>query len=198
MSDPETPPPRRAVVVHGYQAAPDRHWFPWLARELGAQGIAVTVVALPDSDHPDVRSWSEAVAAAVGRVDAGTWLIGHSLGCVTVLRHLGGLAGPWSAAGVVLVAGFAEPLASVPELASFLAEPLAPDACRRIADRVPVRRMIRSDADVFVPADASDRLAAAIGAPVTVVPGAGHFMGSDGVTEFPLVRDLVSGRERSL
>lgn len=187
-------PHRRAFVVHGYQAAPGRHWFPWLTRELEAAGVEVSVVALPDSDTPVRSSWAATLAAAVGPVDAGTWFVGHSLGGITVLRLLAALTGDWTAAGVVLVAGFGGPLASVPELDGFLADRPDPADLRRIAGRVPVRRMIRSDADVFVPAAASDALAAALDAPVTVVDGAGHFMGSDGITELPLVRDLVLGR----
>ena len=189
-----TPPAPRAIVVHGYQANPGRHWFPWLDAELTAAGFAVTVVALPDSDHPDVGAWAHALTTAVGPVDAGTWLVGHSLGCVTVLRYLAAQPGEWTAAGVVLVAGFAEPLASVPELDHFLAVPPDADAWRRIVERVPVRRVLRSDADEFVPAAASEALAAAIDAPVEVLIGAGHFMGSDGVTELTPVRDVVLGR----
>jgi hypothetical protein len=93
---------RRVFVVHGYQAAPDRHWFPWLAEQLAADGFAVTVVALPDSETPVVRAWSETLAAAVGKVDAQTWFVGHSLGCITVLRYLGGLAGGSAGLGPML------------------------------------------------------------------------------------------------
>ena len=184
----------RVFVVHGYQAAPERHWFPWLAGQLAADGFAVTVVALPDSDTPQVGAWSKALAAAVGEVDAQTWFVGHSLGCITVMRYLAELPDSWSAAGVVLVAGFAGPLTAVPELWYFLADELDAQSAGKVAERVPVRRMIRSDNDPFVPPEASDALAAALDAPVLVVPGAGHFMGSDGITEFPQVRELIAGR----
>ena len=82
---------RRVSVVHGYQAAPDRHWFPWLDKQLASDGFTFTVVPLPDSETPAVRAWRETLAAAVGKVDAQTWFVGHSLGCITVLRYLGGL-----------------------------------------------------------------------------------------------------------
>lgn len=191
---PQPSVPRRVFVVHGYQAAPDRHWFPWLVERLAADGFTVTVVALPESNNPEVQAWSAALTAAVSEVDAQTWFVGHSLGCITVLRHLSALVGPWAAAGVVLVAGFEGPLESVPELRHFLGERIDPAARRRIIDRVPQRLMVRSDHDIFVPAAASDTLAAAIEAPVVVITGAGHFMGSDGVVELPVVLSAITGR----
>ena len=38
MNRPE-PDVRRVVVVHGYDAAPDQHWFPWLRDRLTAEGV---------------------------------------------------------------------------------------------------------------------------------------------------------------
>ncbi|NKY07141.1 serine hydrolase family protein, partial [Cellulomonas hominis] len=38
----------RVVVLHGYQAAPDAHWFGWLAADLARDGVGVHVPALPD------------------------------------------------------------------------------------------------------------------------------------------------------
>lgn len=191
----QTPPaaPPRVFVVHGYQAAPDRHWFPWLTGRLTAHGFAVTVIALPDSASPERQAWADAVGAAVGRVDADTWFVGHSLGCVTVLRYLAARTDDWSAAGVVLVAGFDGPLADLPELDGYLAPAPSARAVRAVAHRVGVRLMVRSDHDEFVPAAASDALAARFDAPVTVMPGAGHFMGSDGIVELDVVLAAVLG-----
>ena len=32
-------------IVHGYQASPDSHWFPWLKRLLTADGHTVHTIA---------------------------------------------------------------------------------------------------------------------------------------------------------
>jgi hypothetical protein len=60
----DNPPARsvqRVVIVHGYEAAPDAHWLPWLQSALQAKGIGVTVVPLPDPDAPEPAAWENAV-----------------------------------------------------------------------------------------------------------------------------------------
>ncbi|WP_424346360.1 RBBP9/YdeN family alpha/beta hydrolase [Kocuria sp. CH-021] len=190
MNRPE-PDVRRVVVVHGYDAAPDQHWFPWLRDRLTAEGVRTDVVELPEPSFPEAGAWLAAVARAVGEPDRHTHLVGHSLGCVTLLRHLAGLPRPWELGGLVLVAGFTGPLGSVPLLDGFLAEDVDVSAVRAHARR---RLVLRSDDDPTVPAAATEALAERLGAPVRVVPGAGHFCGSDGVTRLPAVLDALVPR----
>ncbi|WP_298585415.1 alpha/beta hydrolase [uncultured Kocuria sp.] len=190
MSDP-APDVRRVVVVHGYDAAPDQHWFPWLRDRLTADGVRTVVVELPEPSFPEAGAWQTALARAVGEPDRHTHLVGHSLGCITVLRHLAGLPRPWTLGGLVLVAGFTGPLGSVPLLDEFLAEDVDVSAVRANARR---RLVLRSDDDPTVPPAATEALAERLDAPVRVVPGAGHFCGSDGVTRLPAVLDALVPR----
>ncbi|MEX5294942.1 alpha/beta hydrolase [Kocuria sp. CPCC 205268] len=185
------PDVRRVVVVHGYDAAPDRHWFPWLRERLEAEGVPTDVVELPEPSRPEAGAWRAAVARAVGEPDEHTHLVGHSLGCLTLLRHLAGLPGPWTLGGLVLVAGFTGPLEGLPQLDRFLAEDVDVSAVRANTRR---RLVLRSDDDPTVPASATEALAARLEAPVQVVPGAGHFCGSDGVTRLPEVLEALRPR----
>jgi predicted alpha/beta hydrolase family esterase len=179
---------QRVLIVHGYESSPDANWFPWLQTALEAEGIAVTVVPLPDPDEPDKAAWENAVNAALGVPDAATVVVAHSLGAVTALRVLATLPEPWELGGLVLVAGFAEPLEALPELDGFL----APDVdVERVAGSIRERTVIRSDTDPFVPQAASDDLARRLGARLQVHPGAGHFMADDGVTRLPVLLDLI-------
>ncbi|MEX5234368.1 RBBP9/YdeN family alpha/beta hydrolase [Kocuria arenosa] len=187
MSDPE-PDVRRVVVVHGYDAAPDQHWFPWLRERLTAEGVRTVVVELPEPSFPEAGAWLAAVARAVGEPDRHTHLVGHSLGCITLLRHLAGLPEPWTLGGLVLVAGFTGRLEGVPLLDEFLAEDVDVTAVRANVRR---RLVLRSDDDPTVPAAATEALAERLGATVRVVPLAGHFCGSDGVTRLPTVLDAL-------
>ncbi|MEX5256477.1 RBBP9/YdeN family alpha/beta hydrolase [Kocuria arenosa] len=187
MSAPE-PDVRRVVVVHGYDAAPDQHWFPWLRERLTAEGVRTVVVELPEPSFPEAGAWLDAVARAVGEPDRHTHLVGHSLGCITLLRHLAGLPEPWALGGLVLVAGFTGRLEGVPLLDEFLAEDVDVSAVRANVRR---RLVLRSDDDPTVPPAATEALAERLGAPVRVVPGAGHFCGSDGVTRLPAVLDAL-------
>ena len=229
---PSTPAVRRVVIVHGYAATPTDHWFPWLAEQLRTAGIHADVAELPDPQAPDPAAWLAATAAAVeaaGGIDEHTHLVAHSLGCITVLRHLAALPTPsvkaatlpdspgedsWRLGGLSLVAGFTGPLPALPQLDDYLTAHLhgqrhghlavpstsatgtVPDlddaALQRIAARTRRLHVLRSDADVYVPATATDDLAARLGTTARVVPGAGHFLAEDGITTLPTVLEAIT------
>ncbi|MFD0047437.1 RBBP9/YdeN family alpha/beta hydrolase [Pseudarthrobacter scleromae] len=186
---PVTPHPlRRVLIVHGYAAAPDAHWFPWLRDSLDTAGVNATVVTLPTPNAPKAAAWTATVSEAIGVPDAGTWIVAHSLGGITVLRALAALTEPWQLGGLVLVSGFTGALKSLPVLDEYLSTDI--DA-ERIAKIISVRAMVRSDADAFVPAAASDELAQRLNAELHIQPGAGHFLTEDGVHDLPLVLDML-------
>ncbi len=179
---------QRVIIVHGYEAAPDAHWFPWLEGALQAEGIGVTVVPLPAPDAPEAAAWENAVGVALGVPDMKTVIVAHSLGAVTALRVLAALPEPWELGALVLVAGFTRPLEALPELDGFLETDVDVE---RVSRSIGKRAVIRSDADPFVPPAASDELAKRLDAQLQVQPGAGHFMAKDGVTSLPAVLYLL-------
>ncbi|MET4097599.1 alpha/beta hydrolase [Arthrobacter sp. UYCu712] len=179
---------QRVVIVHGYAAAPDAHWFPWLQSTLQAEGIVATVAPLPNSDAPEAAAWEDVVSAELGVPDVGTVIVAHSLGAITALRVLAALPEPWELGGLVLVSGFTRPLESLPVLDGYLATDVDVE---RVARSIGERAVIRSDADPFVPTAASDDLAKRLCAQLHVQPGAGHFLTEDGVTSLPAVLDLA-------
>ncbi|WP_067860735.1 hypothetical protein [Nocardia shimofusensis] len=81
--------------------------------------------------------------------------------------------------------------ATVPALPEL--DPYIGDGCdiTGLRDRVDRLRLLRSDADVFVPVAHTDRLAGLLGTTASVVPGAGHFLASDGVTALPEVLHAI-------
>ncbi|GAB3089811.1 RBBP9/YdeN family alpha/beta hydrolase [Nocardioides zeae] len=180
----------RAVIFHGFRATPDDHWFAWLAARLAEHGVPTTVPALPDPLAPDPASWERGVAAALGMPGAGTSVVAHSLGCLAVLRHLRGLHPSWRLGTLVLVAGFVDPLPVLPELGGFIGSGCDTSGIAAHVDRVLV---LRSDDDPIVPPGLTDRLAAQLGVGAHVVPGAGHFLASDGATKLPQVLDALVG-----
>ena len=127
---------------------------------------------------------------AIGDVDEDTILVGHSLGCVTLLHALNRRADPWRLAGLVLVAGFVDPLPNLPALDPFTSEPLDLDRIRR---RTAVRHVLRSDDDDVVAAPLTERMALLLDAPVTVVAGAGHFVDRQGIRDVPALLPILDG-----
>ncbi len=183
-----TPSVQRVIIVHGYEAAPDAHWFPWLQDALEAEGVSVTAVPLPAPDAPEPAAWENAVSARLGLPNGRTVVVAHSLGGITALRVLASLPEPWELGGLVLVAGFVEPLPALPELDRYLADDVDVE---RLARNIRKRTVIRSDTDPYVPPAASDGLAKRLEAQLQVHAEAGHFMAEDGMTAFPALLDLL-------
>lgn len=166
------------VIVHGLGAHPRKHWFGWLAAELAADGVHTRIPAMPEPDAPRASDWLATLAALP--INDDTVLLGHSLGTITAVRFLAETGR--RVRGLVLVAGFAERVPGIPEIDGF-ADGLT--GLDRIQGLAPRRIVLASDNDPIVPPALSARLAAAIDAELLTVPGAGHFMESEGVTELP-------------
>lgn len=179
---------QRAVIFHGYGATPDDHWFGWLAEQLEAEGISVTIPALPHPLSPDPEQWEDNVRASLGDQDEHTIVIAHSLSCLSVLRFLSSLPCPWRLGTLVLVSGFTDRLPALPELGGFIGEGCDLTGLRDHIDRLVI---VRSDNDAIVPPGHTDRLAEQLGSSARVVPGAGHFLAAEGVTELPVVHDAI-------
>lgn len=193
-------PFERVVVVRGINSRPGDHWFPWLMRAVPA----VEMVDLPDPAWPDAAAWISAAAETIGSLSPRTAVVTHSLGGITGLRAVQLLAERWagspaeapSLGAFVAVAPFASTLPDTGEdhldrfiasgLGGFLSGMAVPNP--RVFGKATV---IHSDDDRLVPPAKSEEFAAAIGARTVVVPGAGHFLASDGVTDLPEVVDAL-------
>ncbi|GAB3615707.1 alpha/beta hydrolase [Okibacterium endophyticum] len=170
----------RIVVVHGYNAHPGRHWFEWLAGQYNP-GV-VMVPALPNPQHPSPDAWIRTLGDAVGDVDEHTFFVCHSLGCIATIRMLEQFPRPWRVGGLVLVAGFGEPLATLPQLDAFTHEPIEASV---IVDNALQRHVFGSDDDPTVAPELTARFAEQLAAPLTIVPGAQHFTDDAGAREVP-------------
>ena len=176
---------RQVLIVHGYTASPQANWFPWLAESLRGEGVRVDVPCMPAAHAPQSDAWANTLQEVLPTTSAETFLVGHSLGCIAILRHVLSLPADSVVGGVLLVSGFARTLPSLPMLAGFTAAPLdVAEATRR------VRRYssIFSDSDVIVPPEASSELAAALGSRVVTVAGGGHFLDREGFVQFAQAR----------
>lgn len=180
---------QRASIFHGYGATPADHWFESLAEQLEADGIPTVIPALPRPLEPISDQWDQVVRTALDTIDEHSIIVAHSLGCLTVLRYLRSLTGPWRLGTLVLVSGFVELLPALPDLDDFIAEGCDVIGLSEHVDRIAI---LRSDEDPFVPTGHTDHLADLLGVAVQVVPGAGHFLATDGVTSLREAREAIS------
>lgn len=175
-------------LVHGYTASVDSHWFPWLENTLVKQypQVKFTRVAMPNSSAPEVEDWLSTLNQTLN-CNESTILIGHSLGCITLLRYLAQTG--IHVKGLVLVAGFAASVSHLSELDPFV-DVVLPYG--QLQKQIRHRIMIRSDNDVVVPPAYSGQLARDLQMQLVEVKGYGHFVAREGVIMLPQAQQVVS------
>lgn len=185
---------KRAIIVHGWGDSPEGSWFPWLKKELESHGFTVTVPAMPNPDEPTIDRWVPRLASVVGTPDTDAYLVGHSVGCQTILRYLQTLSGNAGIGGAVFVAPWFR-LANLETeeeravAAEWESKPIAFGSVRRWKKR-PVA--ILSDNDPWVPLEETRHtLRQELNAAVTVLHHRGHIGGDENVRELPEALDAV-------
>ncbi|HEX7455851.1 MAG TPA: alpha/beta hydrolase [Candidatus Nanoarchaeia archaeon] len=174
---------KRLIIIHGWEGRPEEGWFPWLAAEMVNRGWSAQVPAMPNTNQPEQSRWVPYLGTIAGEVDKNTFMIGHSLGCITILRFLERLPKKASIGGAVLVAAFDNPL-KYKELKNFFHEPILWDEVKKKCEKFVA---IHSEDDSYVPVENSVSFKKNLSSKTIVVNGFGHFSGSDGVTSLPIV-----------
>jgi predicted alpha/beta hydrolase family esterase len=178
---------KRVIIVHGWQSTPQDGWKPWLKQELQAAGFEVSIPIMPQPDRPHPGGWVQKLARTIRMPDSDTYFVGHSLGCIAILRYLEVLESPARVGGAVFVAGFASDLTREgykDELALFFSQPINWAHVRRHTGRIIA---INSDNDPWVAPENLKVFADKLGAETHLMSGMGHF----GQSELPEVRDAV-------
>jgi len=89
---------KNCIIVHGCPSDKekfmdpetrtyDKHWMPWLKRNLEEKGIKAETPLMPDPWEPDYPTWKEEFDKL--DINENTILIGHSCGCAFLVRWLG-------------------------------------------------------------------------------------------------------------
>lgn len=180
---------KKIIIVHGYTASPSSNWFSWLKETLTEQGAEVSVPAMPESSAPQPEAWADMLMDIVPTADKDTIFIGHSLGCITILRHLEAIRAisPYIG-GYILVSGFDSSQTTLPELDSFTGEPLDyAFLCGMTEHRV----SIISSNDEIVSPQSSHALGHSLQTKVINVDNSGHFLDRDGFTRLLPVYDAL-------
>lgn len=180
---------KKIIIVHGYTASPQKNWFPWLKVQLEQLGASVIVPEMPDSEAPDPTRWLQHLQDSQIELDADTILIGHSLGCITLLRFL--MAQQQQNPkidGYILVSGFANEQQTLPELKEHTNLTLDYPYLKSVSDN---RISIISSNDSIVSPQSSITLADLLETNVITVENAGHFLDREGFNEFPLILDIL-------
>ena len=180
---------KHVYIIHGYQAVPEDHWFPWLEQHILQTGAQVERVFLADSAHPDAEVWQACLSAQCTVLNEHTIIVAHSLGCLSSLHFLSQALQNASIAAGIFVSGFTEKLKALPELNGFIESQTIDDKLLR--QHILRRYVFLSTNDPIVPPPLTLRFAHTLNAQVFEVKQAGHFMQEDGYIAFPQLWDVL-------
>lgn len=182
---------KRAVIVHCWSGCPEYCWYPYTKLELAVHGFNVLVPAMPETDAPKLSLWLPELRRVVGTPDDKTFLIGHSIGCATIMRYIESLPEGESIGGAMLVAGFTDDL-GFGELSNFFETPLDFEKIKKHCKKFVA---IHSNDDPYVSLRHSDILKEVLDAQTIIKLNAKHFSGAadgeESCTELPDVVDAL-------
>ena len=176
---------KRVIIVHRWSGSPAADWYPWLKSELEKKGFEVLVPEMPDPDHPRIDTWVPFLADVVGKPNKETYLVGHSVGCQTILRFLEKAKG--EVGGCLFVGGWL-PLKNLTAdeksvAKQWLETPINFDRVRKTTKNFTA---IFSDNDPYVPLENAELFKNNLGARTVIEKQLGHFTEEEGVTELPV------------
>lgn len=174
----------KVYIVHGFMAAPTDHWFPWLKDQLEKEGIAVSILSLPESAQPDRKKWLAYMVKHV-QLDEKTIVVAHSLGCLATFNFLESDKNHLQ--GLLLVSGFINK-SPIPELDEFVASTTDTTLIKSLA---PNRVAIAAKDDSIVPYLMTAEMSNDLEAELITLENGNHLMASDGFTMFPLVLAIL-------
>lgn len=184
---------KRVFIVHGWGGNPEEAWFPWLKQELEEKGFEVFAPAMPNTDYPQLEEWLKTLSETVGTPSKNDYFVGHSLGCITILRYIELLDKGEEIGGAIFVAGFTDAkigaLNSIQEIQTFFTKDLDFEKVKSHCNKFVA---IHSDNDEYVSTAYSDIFREKLGAKTTIIHSMGHFSGSAELFEFPKVLDLIT------
>jgi uncharacterized protein len=178
---------KRVFIIHGWDGYPEEGWFPWLKKELEANGFEVFVPQMPDTSSPRIEKWIPALAEVVGRVDEQTYFVGHSMGCQAILRYLETINKPIG--GAVFVAGWFNLENLEDEESRELSKPWIeiPINLEKVKQVLPKSILVISNNDPYNAFEDNKKKFIELGSEIVVLENAGHITGDDGFKEIPTV-----------
>lgn len=170
---------KRIYLIHGWGGSPDSEgWFSWLKEECIKRNIELIIPEMPDTNNPKINEWVGKLREVV-EPDKETYLIGHSIGCQTILRYIEGLEEEVKIKGVILIAGFFNLLESAYENEGEkeIAKPWleTPINCEKVKEHVGKILAIFSTDDDCVPVSDSEIFKDKLGAEIIIKENEKHF-----------------------
>lgn len=172
---------KKVFIIHGWGGSPSANWFPWMKEELEKRNIEIEVLAMPNADSPQLKDWLAFVNKKINQPSEEVFLIGHSLGCITILKYLESLRENEKIGGIILAAGFSRSI-NIPELENFFVEALDYEKVKKSVNKV---ILINSDNDRYVPLEEGRIMEEKLNGKLIILHNAYHINEGNGFFTFP-------------
>ncbi len=180
----------KAYIVHGWGGSPKEGWLSWLKKELEKKGFEVKSLAMPDTNEPKIKEWLDHLSK-IAKPDENTVMMGHSMGCQTILRYLEKLPQDVKIRAAIFVAGFVNLTDETFEdeedrkiAKPWLETPIDFEKVKKHCDNFIT---IFSDNDPYVPLSDSKIFKDKLDAKIIVEKNKGHFTEEDEIFGLPIV-----------
>lgn len=185
---------KKVYLIHGWDGNPNNNWFPDTTKTLQDSGFLVNSVILPTPENPDPITWPQAMVEQIENPDEETYFVGHSIGCITILRYLQGLAINSKLGGIVLVAPYLDltHLQTQEEKVLWNKWKNLPLNLETIKNKVNQVVCIFSDNDEDVDLEPNMTIfKEKLNAQIIIEHNKGHFSDHDGVVDLPSVVEAI-------
>jgi uncharacterized protein len=183
---------KRVFIIHGWGGYGGEGWQAWLKAELEKKSFKVYTPDMPDTENPKIEAWIPYLAKLVGKCDADTFFVGHSIGCQTILRYLAELPEAEKAGGVIFVAGwFNLQGLTVEEEETIMPWLRLPIDLEKVKTKTKNFFAVFSSNDPVVPTEDEKLFKENLGAETIILENKGHFIGEDGINELPIVLENI-------
>ena len=179
----------KVFLLHCWGGDSRSCWGGWLTDQLTQSGVEVIAPNFPNPSTPHIEEWLASIRSYVKKFDQKDhWvLVGHSLGCPTILRLLERLGEGEKIAATILVAGFAKDL-DIPEIRNFVYKEFDWEKIKLKSKKFII---INSDNDPFIELAEGERIAKLLDAEFVIEKNAGHINEGSGFTQYHRLLEII-------
>ncbi|MCK9438481.1 alpha/beta fold hydrolase [Patescibacteria group bacterium] len=182
---------KKVYIIHSWGADSKSDWIPWLKKELENKDFEIHTPDMPETDEPIIEKWVGKLEELLPNPDENCILIGHSIGCQTIMRYLQNLDNKKIDKIVLVAPWFNLKGLENEEL------PIAKPWLETLIDFDKVKEATKdivclfSDNDPVVPVEDEKLFKEKLGAKTIIFSNKGHFKSEDGIIEIPEILEFI-------
>jgi len=182
---------KKAYIIHGWGGDSKSDWIPWLKKDLESKKFEVFTPDMPDTDEPVIERWVAKLREILVNPDEDCVLIGHSIGCQTIMRYLESLDGK-VLDKIILIApwfnlkGLEDEEWSIVD--SWINTPINFEKVKSSTKEIIA---LFSSNDPFVPIEDEKLFKERLNSKNIIVNNKGHFIEDDGIVEIPEILEFL-------